>query len=352
MASTLYEALTATSTPIPSMKVSSVRQIGYMKQAVVLDVSDPTCVGSCTDLSTCAVILTHRALNDFNTNVASALLELRKIEKESKKPIFTILSLTHMSGKSEEDILDACKLVYSSGFDGILVAAPEKDADEYIRFIRSEALGQRGRRVKILIDDFKRGVCSICEIDGAIIRSDLESADLLARQKLVFTSSREVADFGKVDVLVSPTEELLTPATSEPSSPQSTYLAKNFLMNEVLKFLVPSTRLIIALSDEGQSVSELSVQSRLIGRRLPMIMGLSAAESVCRYMGCLYGVVALQTPSFISVSSVVKNAIDCARERGLVEAGDQVLVVLHPPPVTASTNETCFDGVVQSRVVE
>ena len=66
-------------------------------------------------------------------------------------------------------------------------------------------------------------------------------------------------------------------------------------------------------------------------------------------MGCLYGVIPLQTASFVSIDTVVMNALSFAKERKLIQDGDEVIVVLQPPQVTASTNEMCFEGIVQKR---
>ena len=308
-----------------------------------------------------AVLLVHSGnLSTINADTCSAIEEVRRFEKGTRKPIFAILSLVHVGSYVDEAFAGLCKMVYTNGIDAILLG--NLDSVDTIKSIKMHALGLRGRRVKILLDNVDRLTDTIDHVDGLIATGEFESVwaqDALMKQKLLFTRNPALTDSLNVDVVISPHDESCTPPTTVPSSPvsmqrvRSLSTGRSYLYAELVKFMTPLTRLIVALSDDGASAAELSVQSRLLAKsRFPLILGLSASESSCRYMGCLYGVVPLQMQSFISINSVVLNAIAFAKERGLVEKGDEMVIVLQPPTVSASTNQSCFDGVVQKRLVE
>jgi len=330
-----------------------------------------TPLGTFSSMNYSAAIFSHAANDSFKNDSTIALSEVRKIEKHYGTPIFTVLSMSNFGDFQSVEFQDMCKYVYTAGFDAILITKPEDR--ETVKFIRNTALGLRGRRVKIFAEK-TTDIDIIQECDGVVITDDDDQADplfcreIISRQKLLFGAC-SVADVvitplvGEEEIRASNHMSSVTPLTTVPSSPSSsrfpsrsvstgsTTSRKSLLFKELEKFVKPtSTRLIICLSDDGMSACELSVQSRLfrdsLSTTMPPILGLSASESVARYMGCLYGVIPLQTQSFISVGSVVKNAIEYAQSRNLVAAGDHVVVVTQPPPVTASTNESCFEGVV------
>lgn len=290
-----------------------------------------------------------------------AVRALRQLEKDRRAPLFITLSLLHAGNISSDSFAAMCRLAYMSGVDGILIRGDVSPSD--VSEVREKALGLRGRRIKIILNDVSRFTESVKVADGIIATGEMDSTDarsILSRMKLLLTRSVTKTDLLKADALIVSLEEGATPATTEPSSPvisqvtpQTSSLPRNFLLNEVRKFLSPGSRLIIALSEDGDSVRELSVQFRLSSthRITPPILGLSASESTCRYMGLFYGVIPLQTQSFVSVNTVVMNAIEFAKDQGMVQPGDEVVVVTQPPPVTASTNEMCFEGVVQKRTV-
>jgi hypothetical protein len=310
-------------------------------------------------VSSSVLFFTHALDDSFEKDNARYISSVRKHEKESREATFVVLSLLDMYGFNSESFTNMCRFVYMNGFDAILINASATVDD--IRTIRKNALGLRGRRVKIIVEGCSdRGV--IHECDGVVLTRDCGfdasfCGELLSRQKLLFTKDPNITDSCMVDILISSTAEGVTPATTVPSTPLVTSarvvpsVTRSFLFKEMMKFVTPSTRLIISLSDDGSAVAEISAVSRIQKTQLPPILGLSASESVTRYMTCLYGVIPLQTQSFISVGSVVKNAIEYAVERGYVSSNDQVVVVTQPPPVTASTNETCFEGVVFSQTV-
>jgi hypothetical protein len=310
-----------------------------------------------------SVIVSHSATSEDARNDISALVRgLRAFEKERTIPLFIVLSLVDMKFPIDDSFMSMCRLAYMAGVDAILIKGVDSSA--LIQEIRDKALGMRGRRIKIILDDVSKVSDTIQAVDGIIAAPYMESyvaRELLTRQKLIFTRSSDRATSLKADVLISSgPQEAGTPSTTVPSSPLISsampVLAsgfRNFLFNELQKYLTNSCRLIIALSEDGASVSELSSQFRTLAttRRMPPILGLSASESTCRYMGCLFGVIPLQTQSFISVSTVVLHAITHAKEMKIVQDGDEIIVVMQPPPVTASTNEMCFEGVVQKRFV-
>ena len=352
-----YTPNSACSTPGSVRKIAC-PQIGTgIHRGLSIDISAESTsdsgIRSQLNQDTCAIVLSHSDGDNFEVDVSAALYEIRRYEKDNRRPIFVILSLVHVVTK--DAFLKVCKFIYSNGFDGILIKAPVVDAEASISFIRTEALGLRGRRVKIILDDVAPDFL-ISEVDGILTNTFTPKESIsrvLAAQNLIFTFDPSLTDTLSVDLLLSPHVEPSTPATTVPSTPVISSTAPklcSFLLREVEKAITGSTRLIVVLSDDGQSAMELSFQSR--NRSLPPILALSAAESVCRFMGCLRGVTALQTPSFISVPSVVSNALDWAKSSGLVEPGDHVVIVLQPPPVTASTNAACYEGIVQSKYLE
>jgi hypothetical protein len=305
-----------------------------------------------------AVILTHDAEDrNIEADYSDAIRVLRAIEKEQRSAILIALSMTCKSDRVDDDIMNLCRLAYTSGVDAILVSGGI--SAEMIQEIRTKALGLRGRRLKILLDNVSEVNEAVKLADGLIASSQMNSdsaREILRRQKLLLTRRMDQTDMLRADMLIYPVDEATTPATTVPSSPvlgavsPTSGLLRSLLMNELGKFLTSSSRLIIALSEEGASVGEMSSQDRISGnRRLPPIVGLSASESSCRFMGCLYGVIPLQTASFVSIDTVVMNALSFAKERKLIQDGDEVIVVLQPPQVTASTNEMCFEGIVQKR---
>ena len=347
MSSTICIESSEPNTPGTSIKASCVNLGTHIQKAVSIDVStfslSHASLTSSLDSSTRAVVLSHSDGDNFEQDMTHAISEIRRYEKLHRSPLFVVLSVTGVSF-CEEAFLKIGKLVCLTGFDGLLISTPP--SVEFIEFIRLQALGLRGRRVKLLVHEN-------CEwldlVDGIVVVFGALIPRLLAKQKMIFTSDPSLTH--NADVLLSPHTDSGTPPTSVPPSPISGH-GRSFLLREVAKKLTPATRLIVALSDEGTSVCELSTQGRLAAMKLPTILGLSAAESTCRYMGCLFGVLALQTASFISVQSVVANAIEHAKERGLISTGDEILIVLQPPPVTASTNESCFEGIVQTKIVQ
>lgn len=305
-----------------------------------------------------SVILTSMPpKSEVAADLEFAVKRLRAIEIERGFSLFIMLSLTSTK-LLDDDFLTLCRLSYMNGIDSIVI--DEVESAEQIQDIRDKALGLRGRRVKIILDMVDNTTEAAKLADGVIagpaMRPD-DARDLLSLQKLVITRRLDQTDKLKADMLLVDSDLSETPATTVPSSPLlSSAIAplrsRNFLLNEVMKFLSSSSRIIIALSDDGMCASELSVQSRISsgnGRRLPPIVGLSPSESSCRFMGCLFGVIPLQTQSFVSIDTVVMNAISFAKDRRMIQDGDEVIVVLQPPPVTASTNEMCFEGVVQRR---
>lgn len=316
------------------------------------------------DPDSASAILAHAGKDEsFVSDIAGAVGEIRRIEKERRRGIFVILSLVNVADYTSEAFVNVCKLVYTNGIDGILVRGA-LTIDPF-RFIRDKALGLRGRRVKILLDDVSQISEVVGAVDGVVISRDMNEAsacqrlgsDLLSRQSMIWVRNMVQTDNAKADAGIASVEheDLSTPPTTVPSSPISGSVSRSssrsFLFRELTKFVSRSTRLIIVLSDDGMSAWELSVESRKTSTRLPPILGLSASESTCRYMGCMYGVVPMQTQSFVSVNAVVLNAVAFAKDNGLVQEGDEVVVVTQSPPVTASTNESCFEGVVQLRTV-
>ena len=329
----------------------------YLKRAAAVETDSELDIRSvCEDSS--VLIFTHAQDESFEKDNTQHITAVRRIEKESRTPLFVILSVIESRDFKSESFSNMCRFVYMNGFDAILINASAKIDD--VRWIRKNALGLRGRRVKIIVDGSSNRDL-IQECDGVVLtrESGFDSTvcgEILGRQKLLFTMDTTITDSCMVDILVS-SPSLMTPATTVPSTPLVTSAripptSRSFLFKEMMKFVTPSTRLIISLSDDGSAVAEISAVSRIQKTQIPPILGLSASESVTRYMACLYGVIPLQTQSFISVASVVKNAIEYAVDRGYVSTNDQVVVVTQPPPVTASTNETCFEGVVFSQSVE
>ena len=354
-----FSVLSSESTPQFEVLKPRINTTNYaLKRARAIDTSSSE--EQPVDFEGSSVLICTHALDDsFEKDNAQYIGSIRKEEKNSRNAMFVVLSLVDISGFSSESFTNMCRFVYMNGFDAILINASATTDD--IRSIRKNALGLRGRRVKIIVDG-----CSdrdiIQECDGVVLTRDsgFDSSfcgELLSRQKLLFTKDPNMTDSCMVDIFISSTTEGVTPATTVPSTPLVTsarvqpHVTRSFLFKEMMKFVTPSTRLIISLSDDGSAVAEISAVSRINKTTIPPILGLSASESVTRYMTCLYGVIPLQTQSFISVGSVVKNAIEYAVERGYVASNDQVVVVTQPPPVTASTNETCFEGVVFSQTV-
>jgi hypothetical protein len=308
-----------------------------------------------------AVIVDHSTRGSESLHELSLCIRsLRILEKERMVPLFICLSLVDLSFSS--DILsELCRLAYTNGVDAILLS--NTDSAEFLQQIREKHLGLRGRRIKLLLEGVGRFNDAVRVADGVVASDLMElsvACDIILRHKILLTRKASQSHAIKVDLLIGDREEPSTPATTVPSSPvvpsvmpQMVVGSRNFLLNELSKFLSDASRLIIALSDDGASVAELSAQFRTSwgSRRTPPILGLSASESTCRLLGCMYGVIALQTQSFVSVETVVINAIDFAKRKRLVQEGDEVIIVTQPPPVTASTNETCFEGVVLKRTV-
>lgn len=335
----------------------------YMKRAVrigspELESGNRTFQEAIASTSTSALIMEFMSEPAGEEMLRGLVSEIRKAEQEHEKPILVVLSLL----KSEiafdtQAFRGICKFTYMTGFDAILVRAFQPEQVEYVR---DECFGLRGRRVKIFVDNAK-DMSVVQASDGVFVDDSFSSsvcAEILRRQKLLFTYFASMTDIGRTDVLVYPNIGGISPPTTEPSTPVGAALSpssviKSFLFNELLKFLSPSSsRLIIAFSDDGSSAAELSAQSRSQKRRIPPILALTASESVWRYMGCLYGVIPLRMQSFVSVPTVINQALLHAKSMGLVEPGDMVAIVLNAPPVTASTNETCFEGIVQTRRVD
>ena len=304
------------------------------------------------------VILTAMPLmTEVAADLEFAVKRLRSLEKERGLSLFIMLSLSS-TNLLDDDFMTLCRLSYMNGIDSIVLEGV--DSANTIEAIREKALGLRGRRVKVILDRVDTITDAAKLADGIIAGSRMKPDDareLLSRQKIVITRRLDQTDALRADMLLMDSDQSATPATTVPSTPLMSpsmipQLSRNFLLNEVKKFLSSSSRIIIALSDDGMCASELSVQSRISssnGRRLPPIVGLSPSESSCRFMGCLFGVIPLQTQSFVSIDTVVMNAISFAKDRQMIQDGDEVIVVLQPPPVTASTNEMCFEGVVQKR---
>lgn len=308
------------------------------------------------NLNTSAIFLEYMSAHVGEESLRDVISVVRNTERESGKPILVVLSLLKSGVALDSDeFREVCKVTYMVGLDAILVRV---SGPEQVQYIRDECLGLRGRRVKVFSDGTKdMGV--IQASDGVFVDDSFSAstcAEILRRQKLLFTSFVSMTDLGKPDVLVYPFDGALTPPTTEPSTPigsMSRPLPKSFLFNELLKCVssVP-IKLVIAFSDDGASAAEISTQCRLRKQRIPPVLALTASESVSRYMGCLYGVIPLRMQSFVSVPTVISQALRYAKERGLVRVGESVAVVLNAPAVTASTNETCFEGVVQTRTVE
>ena len=306
-----------------------------------------------------AIIIEHKTcVQEALLDLASIIRVLRQHEKERRVPIFIILSLLHIEDITSEPFMTMSRLAYSSGVDAICLFGAISSSE--VAEVREKALGLRGRRIRIILNDVGKFSDSVQAADGVIAGEGLESymaRDIISRMKLVFTRNQSKAYSLKADGVLAPLEERGTPATTVPSSPLISQVSptgpRSFLLNEVKKFLITGTRLIIALSEDGDSVRELSAQFRLQAstRLPPPIIGLSASESTCRFMGCFFGVIPLQTQSFVSINTVVMNAIEFAKEQNMVQPGDEVIVVTQPPPVTASTNEMCFEGVVHKRTV-
>jgi hypothetical protein len=335
----------------------------FIKRAEVLDPVVITAHGDGSPLArvksmkASAFIFEYMSVKERLDQFLPRLSILRTSERGGESPALAVLSLLNAAlNLRSDEVNQICKFTYMNGLDAILLRA---SSPEDVQYMRDTFLGLRGRRVKLFVEGTKN-MSIIQASDGVFVDNTFDSTlcrQILKRGKLIFTSDPSLTDACNVDVLVYPTQESSTPPTTEPSTPtdrSTTSLSpRSYLFSELLKFIDPSsTQLVIALADDGSTAIELSVQSRLQKTRIPLILALTASESVYGYMGCLYGVVPLRMQSFVSVSTVISNAIDHAKERGLVKSGDAVAVVLVPPPVTASTNERCFEGVVQSRLVE
>jgi hypothetical protein len=333
----------------------------YIKKAIVIPVDG---VGSdhqgvSLSLDSPVVILQHPAGDlNMNADVQTAVSQVRAFEKETRRSIFVAISFSHVDNYVSECFSELCRMVFMMGIDGIILKNVSEP--DVIKHVRSVSLGLRGRRVRILLDGVSKYTDVIDHADGVILASEVDPSsitEMLSGQKLILTRDPSLTDSLKVDILISPFE-MSTPPTSVPSSPLSSSrprsfnASKSFLYAELIKFMSPATKLIIAFSDDASTASELSCQSRIMAKsRFPPILGMSASESSVRFMGCLFGVVPLQTQSFISIDAVVLNALAFAKERGFVQVGDEVVVVTQPPPVTASTNQTCFEGTVSKRIV-
>lgn len=356
--------------PSPETKPSVFESFNsYVKKACVVRVEEatqrPGSIEALLDLECASAILVHAGREDsYVSDVSLAVAEVRRFEKEKRRSIFLVLSVVDIGDYTSEGFVSLCKLVYTSGIDAILVRGALK-LDPF-RFIRDKALGLRGRRVKILLDDVSQISEVVGAVDGVVIGSHVDSAsqlgtELLSQHKMVWVRDSLQTDSVKADAVIFIRDKIsqTTPPTTVPSSPVSSVSGllipsrrpRSFLFRELIKNISQSIRVIIALSDDGMSAWEMSIESRLHKTRIPLILGLSASESTCRFMGCLYGVIPLQTQSFISINTVVQNALCYAKDHCLVEQGDEVLLVTQPPPVTASTNESCFEGVVQRRIV-
>lgn len=81
-------------------------------------------------------------------------------------------------------------------------------------------------------------------------------------------------------------------------------------------------KLIVALTETGHT-------ARVIAKYRPqqVIFALSAADSTVRHLQVHRGIVALQVPSFQGTDHVIRNALERAKELGLVQRGDQVVAV-------------------------
>ena len=340
---------------ISELKTSNHHSSSFLKRAYLVDANGyrekASNIQTYYITGTSALILTHSYNEHFDADLYQVIHHARSLEKQNHTPLFVLLALTEVTKFNVDEFRNACKFAYTAGIDGILVHAHSADA---IKYIRADCLGLRGRRTKIFVESCK-DIATIQESDGVLIDSTFDPSfcsEILSRRMILFTRDPALTDHLNVDLLVSPYDSSTCPTTM-PSTPTSTRSSsRSFLFAALLKRLRPSTKLIIALSEDGHSVVELSTHSRISKTRIPVILGLSASESVARFINCVYGVVPLQTQSFISVQSVIRNAMDFAKNKGLVNIGDEVVVVMHPPPVTASTNESCFEGIVQSRIVE
>jgi len=80
--------------------------------------------------------------------------------------------------------------------------------------------------------------------------------------------------------------------------------------------------LILALTETGFT-------ARLIAKYRPsqMILALSASDSAIRHLQVHRGVVTMHVPSFQGTDNVIRSAMQEAKELGLIEKGDLVVVV-------------------------
>ena len=340
--------------PKPALPIPS---SAFLKRCLEVSVDQ---IFGATDVSTSlnfadyrAVILTSSSGQALcSERISDVIRRIRASERELQSSIFVILSLVHVTSFVCDSFANQCRVAYSNGCDAILIQGVDSAAT--VREIREKSLGLRGRRVRIMLNDESALTEAAKAADGIIMVPTFpahEAVEALSRQKILLTRACGASDLLRADMLVCPHEENMTPQTTVPSTPVEALNVKSFLFKELLQFTTLATRLIVCLSDDGASASELSVQMRLAAPwRLPPVLGLSASESTCRFMGCLFGVLPLQTPSFVSVNAVVANAVSFAKERGLIQSGDEIVIVLQPPAVTASTNQSCFEGVVQRRI--
>lgn len=81
--------------------------------------------------------------------------------------------------------------------------------------------------------------------------------------------------------------------------------------------------LILALTETGQT-------ARLLAKYRPpqTVFAITASETTARQLQCVRGVQVMLTASFQGTDSVLRKALDRAKENGMVDSGDQV-VALH-----------------------
>ena len=168
-----------------------------------------------------AVILTHEAANqNIESDYSEAIRVVRAVEKEKRSAILIILSITCKIDRVGDEIMNLCRLAYTSGVDAILVSGIiSADA---VQEIRAKALGLRGRRVKILLDNVSEVNEAVKLADGVIASSQMNSdsaREILRRQKLLLTRRMDQTDMLRADMLIYPVDEATTPATTVPSSP-------------------------------------------------------------------------------------------------------------------------------------
>jgi pyruvate kinase len=80
--------------------------------------------------------------------------------------------------------------------------------------------------------------------------------------------------------------------------------------------------LIIALTETGHT-------ARLLAKYRPSqpILALSASEATSKHLKICRGIISLQVPSFQGTDHVIRNAIEHAKEIGLIKSGDRIVAV-------------------------